>query len=184
MHTRDTWQGETFSREEIVEMLDSAGLSLAAVEDPGTQYFVVTARKGPAPDRRTYYLPGEPEDGGWRPVAPHSTIRLFSPGGEGVRLYVGLYFWPEDQHAKEGHSVTIKVDATPLDARIAHGPGDHSLEWMLPLHASGSLEVTLDITPPCARPHWPALRIVGVAPAPKLRRGRLAPPTDASVSQQ
>jgi SAM-dependent methyltransferase len=162
-HPRDTWQGETFSREEVLEMLDIAGLSVVTVEDPGTQYFVVTARKGPAPDPRRYYLPGEPEDGGWRPVAPQSTIRLLSPGGKGARLYVGIYFWPTDPHPE--HGVTMAVDGTVLEARMARGPGDHFLEWTLPPHASGSVEIKMDIAPPCGRPHWPALRIVGITPS-------------------
>jgi SAM-dependent methyltransferase len=160
-HVRDTWQGETFSRGEVQEMLEGAGLSLAAVEDPGTQYFVVTAFKGPGPDRRTYYLPGEPADGGWRPAAPRSAIRLFSPGGEGGRLYAGIYFWPIDPHQE--HAVIMTVDGTALGARVARGSGDHFLEWTLPPHPSGVLEIEMDIAPPCDRPHWPALRIVGIA---------------------
>ena len=144
-------------------MLDIAGLSVVTVEDPGTQYFVVTARKGPAPDPRTYYLPGEPEDGGWRPVAPQSTIRLLSPGGEGARLYAGIYFWPTDPHPE--HGVTMVVDGTALEARMARGPGDHFLEWTLPPHASGSVEIKMDIDPPCGRTHWPALRIAGIVPS-------------------
>jgi SAM-dependent methyltransferase len=161
-HVRDTWQGETFSRDEVHEMLDIAGLSVATVEDPGTQYFVVTARKGQGPDRRTYYLPGEPEDGGWRPVAPRSIIRLLSPGDD-ARLYAGMYFWPTDPHQE--HSVTMVVDGTALDARVARGPGDHFLEWTLPPRASGYLEIRMEISPPCALPHRPALRIVGIAPS-------------------
>jgi SAM-dependent methyltransferase len=161
-HVRDTWQGETFSRDEVHDMLQAAGLSVATVEDPGTQYFVVTARRGPGPDRRTYYLPGEPEDGGWRPLAPQSTIQLLSPGGAGARLYAGIYFWPTDPEGE--HGVKITVDGTALDERVARGPGDHFLEWTLPPHAGGFLEIKMDITPPCARPHWPALRIVGIAP--------------------
>lgn len=177
-HVRDTWQGETFSRDEVQEMLGVAGLSVDTVEDPGTQYFVVTARKGTGPDRRTYYLPGEPEDGGWRPVAPQSTIRLLSPGGEGSRLYAGIYFWPADTH--EEHRVTMMVDGTALDARVVREPGDHFLEWTLPPHPSGFLEIRMDIHPPCARPHWPALRIVGIAPptaAPAIGSARRLPQT-------
>jgi len=161
-HARDTWQGETFSSDDVRQMLDGAGLSLDAVEDPGTQYFVVTARKGEGPDRRTYYLPGEPEDGGWRPVATQSTIRLLSAGGEGARLYVGIYFWPADPH--EEHCITMAVDGAALEARLVRGSGDHFLEWKLPQHASRIFEIRMDITPPCARPHRPALRIVGTAP--------------------
>jgi len=161
-HVRDTWQGETFSRDEVHEMLEAAGFSVAAVEDPGTQYFVVTAFKGPGPDRRAYYLPGEPEDGGWRPVAPQSTIRLLSSGGEVARLYVAIYFWPADSHRE--HLVTMMIDGTPLDAQMARGPGDHFLEWTLPPHAAGFLEITMDIAPPCARSEWPALRIMGIIP--------------------
>ena len=162
-HVRDTWLGETFSREQVQEMLDAAGLAVAAVEGPGTQYFVVTAFKGPGPDRRTYYLPGEPEDGGWRPVAPQSTIRLLSPGGADVRLYAGMYFWPADPH--EEHFVKMTAGGTALEARMARGPGDYFWEWTLPPHASGFLEIGMDIAPPSARAQWPALRIVGIAPA-------------------
>ena len=169
-HVRDTWQGETFSRGELHEMLDIAGLSVAAMEDPGTQYFVVTARKGAAPDRRSYYLPGEPEDGGWRPVAPLSTVRLLSPGGEGSRLYAGIYFWPVDPH--EEHRVTMTVDEIALDPRVARGPGDHFLEWTLPPHASGFREIRMDINPPCAVPigppceSWGSLRTRETVTAP------------------
>ena len=165
-HVRDTWQGETFSREEVHEMLDAAGLSVASTEDAGTQYFVVTAFKGPGMDRGTYYLPGEPEDGGWRPVPPQTTIRLLSPGGEGARLYAGIYFWPADPHGE--HLVTMRADGIGLDAQLAKGPGDHFFEWTLPAHASGFLEIRLHIAPPCARAHRPALRIVGITP-PEIR---------------
>ena len=157
---RDTWLGETFSREDVQEMLEGVGFSVAEVEDPGTQYFVVTAFKGPGPDRQTYYLPGQPGDGGWRPVAPQSTIRLLSPEGEGARLYAGIYFWPADPH--EAHRVTMLVDGMAVGSRTAHGPGDHLLEWPLPPHTSGFLEIRMDIAPPCAPGQWPALRIIGI----------------------
>jgi len=162
-HARDTWHGEAFSRDEVHEMLNTAGLSVATVEDPGTQYFVVTALKGPGADRRSYYLPGEPEDGGWRPVAPESSVRLLSPGGVDARLYVGIYFWPADPHGE--HVVTLTVDGTALEARLARGPGDHFLEWTLPPHAADFLQSRMTIAPPCEREHWPALRIMGIRPA-------------------
>jgi SAM-dependent methyltransferase len=158
-HARDTWQGETFSREEIGAMLADAGLSLETVEDPGTQYFVVTARKGAGPDPRSRYLPGEPEDGGWRPAPARSTVRLFSPAAE--RLYAGLYFWPADAH--ETHSVTMSVNGRPIGVSTAPGPGDHFLEWELPARMSGALEIGMEIAPLCEEAHRPALRIVGVA---------------------
>lgn len=163
-HVRDTWQGETFSRQEIDESLLEAGLELAALEDPGTQYFVITARKGRGPDRRTYFLPGEPDDGGWRPVPPHSTIQLVSPGGGSVRFFAGIYFWPSDPHAR--HVVTMTLGGTPLPAQTAAGPGDHFLEWRLPPHAGGLLEIGMTIGPPRDQPHWPALRIVGLTAGP------------------
>ncbi|MEI9813753.1 MAG: hypothetical protein WDO18_14390 [Acidobacteriota bacterium] len=111
--------GETFSRTEVETMLASAGLTVAAVEDPGTQYFVVTAFKGPAPDRRTYFLPGEPEDGGWRPVAPQSTIQLHAAAATG--LYVGIYFWPADPLRE--HTVRMTVNGVDLGTRDRAGPG-------------------------------------------------------------
>jgi SAM-dependent methyltransferase len=157
-HVRDTWQGETFSREEIATMLADAGLSVEAVEDPATQYFVVTARKGAGPDPRCRYFPGEPEDAGWRAVPPRSTIRLLSTARG--RLYAGIYFWPADPHGE--HSVTMTVNGTVLGARVARGSGDHFLEWDLPGQMSGPLEVEMEIAPACEQAHWPALRIVGV----------------------
>ena len=45
-------QGETFSLDQVHEMLNGAGLRLAGVEDPGTQYFVVTARQCTACPRK------------------------------------------------------------------------------------------------------------------------------------
>lgn len=157
-HVRDTWLGETFTRKEVEEMLSAAGLTLAEVEDPGTQYFVVTAFKGPAPDRRAYYLPGQPDDGGWRPVAAHSTIRLYATVA--TKLYAGIYFWPADPHQE--HRVTMSIDGASLGSRIASGPGDHYLEWALPKNETGGLDVTMDIEPACNRDHWPALRIIGL----------------------
>lgn len=165
-HVRDTWLGETLSREQVNEMLESAGLTLASLEDPGTQYFVVTARKGAGPDRRTYYLPGEPEDGGWRPVAPRSTITLYSPGGSNARLYAAMYFWPADSHQR--HSVSMTVGGAALPAQQSDGPGDHFLEWPLPPHAAGPVQIGMEIAPACAEQHWPALRIVGIATSPAL----------------
>jgi SAM-dependent methyltransferase len=159
-HERDTWLGETFSRKEVEEMLSDAGLTLAEVEDPGTQYFTVTAFKGPAPDRGSYYLPGQPDDGGWRPVAAQSAMRLYSSGGEGAKLYVGIYFWPADPHRE--HQVTISLNGVSLDSLIASGAGDHYLRWTLPEHNPGDIEVTMNIAPACDREYWPALRIVGV----------------------
>lgn len=156
-HVRDTWQGETFSCEEVESLLREAGLSLETVEEPGTQYFVVTARKGMGPDRRTYYLPGEPHDGGWRPVPPQSSLTLLSTPGK--RLYAGLYFWPADPHP--AHAVTVTVNGSSLGAQWAKGPGDHFLEWSLP-ETNGTVAVHMAITPPCEQPHWPALRIVGI----------------------
>lgn len=157
-HERDTWLGETFSRKEVEEMLNEAGLMLAEVEDPGTQYFTVTAFKGPAPDRRSYYLPGQPDDGGWRPVAAQSTVRLYSAGT--TKLYIGIYFWPADAHQE--HQIALSIEGTSLGLRTATGPGDHYLEWPLPSHAAGFLDITMNIAPACDRDYWPALRIVGV----------------------
>jgi hypothetical protein len=144
-------------------MVEAAGFSVEAVEDPGTQYFVVSARKGLGPDRSTYYLPGEPEDGGWRPAEAQSAMRLLAPGGA-ARLYAGIYFWSaDDSHAE--HSVSMTVDGKALGARVARGPGDHFLEWAMPARAGGMVEVEMNIAPACAAVHRPALRIVGIAAA-------------------
>jgi SAM-dependent methyltransferase len=156
-HVRDTWQGETFSREEIAAMLADAGLSLETVEDPGTQYFVVTARKGAGPDPRTRFLPGEPADGGWRPAASRTTIRLFSENA--TKVYAGIYFWPSDPHPE--HLVGMTMNGAPLAAHAVRQPGDHFLEWDLPRRTSGALEFLMTLEPACEERYSPALRIVG-----------------------
>jgi SAM-dependent methyltransferase len=43
--TKDTWLGETFSEDEMRELIASAGLRLLSMEGAGTQYFWVTAQK-------------------------------------------------------------------------------------------------------------------------------------------
>lgn len=157
-HARDTWLGESFSRADILDMLREAGLTLEAMEDSGTQYCVVTARKGRGPDRRSYFLPGEPEDGGWRPAAPRTKVRLHSTGMG--RAYAGLYFWPVDPHLE--HTVSITANGVGLAAQVVREPGDHFFEWTLPDHLRGPMELDLAIEPACAVEHRPALRIIGI----------------------
>ena len=91
-HERDTWLGEVFSAADVAQMLAAAGLTPIAAEGAGTQYYVVTAVKGPPP-ARSYVLPGEPwaadlllegfgpaVDASWRPMTGKSKVRLEGPG--------------------------------------------------------------------------------------------------------
>ena len=45
---KDTWHGETFSEEEMTELIGGAGLDLLNMEGAGTQYFWITAAKAHA----------------------------------------------------------------------------------------------------------------------------------------
>ena len=95
------------------------------VEDPGTQYFVVTARKGPGPDRRHIICPESLWTAAGNPVSPHSTIRILSPGGEHAALCGNVYLLAGGcgSRASRATAVGINVDGTALDARVARGLG-------------------------------------------------------------
>ncbi len=140
-HVRDTWLGETFSFEEAAAMLEAAGFSLLAAEGAGTQYFVLTARKGAGAGvagPRSYILPGEPwaagqllegwgepVEGSWRPLAAHSRVLLAVPAGC-ARFFLGFYTWPEEP-ARE-HRVTVTLDGARVGSAVWTGAGDHYLE--------------------------------------------------------
>ena len=155
-HERDTWLGEVFSEEDISAMLQRAGFSLASSEGAGTQYYVITAFKGELPATRPYVLPGEPwavplllegfgepVDFSWRPMLARARVRL---EGDGTRLYMGLYFWPESCN----HRVTMA--GHPFDIAT---PGDHYLECA---GQGGEVEITIEPAP--CKP--PAFRVIGL----------------------
>lgn len=154
-HDRDTWLGETFSDAEAREMLAHAGFSIISAEGAGTQYFVITARKGPAV-REGYVLPGEPwagelllegfgapVDASWRPMGAKARVRL---QGAGATVYMGLYFWPESCR----HRLTIGGHAFEIAE-----PGDYYFECP---GIAGDVAITLDPPPTKA----PAFRVIGL----------------------
>jgi SAM-dependent methyltransferase len=154
-HPRDTWLGEVFSEADVAAMLASAGLTLIASEGAGTQYYVVTAIKGPPPVR-SYVLPGEPwaaplllegfgpaVDNSWRPMAGKAKVRL---EGQGERLYLGLYFWPESCH----HQLTVAGHSFQVET-----PGDHYFQCP---SSAGDIEIALE--PPPEKE--PAFRVIGL----------------------
>ena len=170
---RDTWLGETFSFEQAVGMIEAAGFALLAAEGAGTQYFVLTARKGvepPAAGPRSYILPGEPwaaeqllegwgepVEGSWRPVAARSRALFGVPPGC-TRFFLGLYVWP-DEPARE-HRVSVTLDGARAGSAVWVGAGDHYLE--LPAEPRGNVtEALVTIDPAPRRP--PAARCLGLA---------------------
>jgi SAM-dependent methyltransferase len=169
-HARDTWLGETFSAEEVSELLRGAGLSLLASEGAGTQYFVITARKGPPPPGpRPYLLPcepwagaqigvgwGPPMDGGWRPVAARATARLAVPAGGGLRIFAGLYFWPPGDR----HDLQLSLDGSLCGRWEVTAAGDTYLEAAAPACPRAMANVELTIQP--AGERQPALRCLGL----------------------
>ena len=180
-HQPDTWLGVSFSFEEADAMLGDAGFSLLMAEGPGTQYFVLTARKAPLEicrGPRPYILPGEPwapaqllegwgepVDRSWRRAAPVSRARLRVPPAA-ASLFLGLYFWPSDEHAR--HEIEATVGGVPLGRSAVDGPGDHYIEWPAPRMAEEEVELTLAIAPPCPPTLAPAVRSVGLY-APRRR---------------
>ena len=154
-HARDTWQGETFSEAEAAAMLARAGFSLISSEGAGTQYFVITARKGTV-IHDGYVLPGEswaeefllegfgaPVDSSWRPMSAKARVRL---QGRGTHGYLGLYFWPESCN----HRLIVAGNVFEVCE-----PGEHYFEFPAP---AGDIEITLD--PPPAKA--PAFRVIGL----------------------
>ena len=174
-HARDTWLGETFSLDEAAAMLEAAGFSLLAAEGAGTQYFVLTARKGPEPrveGPRSYILPGErwaaaqllegwgePMEGSWRPVAARSRTLLAVPPGC-ARFFLGLYVWPEEP-ARE-HRATVTIGGAHAGSAVWAGAGDHYLE--LPAEPGGNVTEVCVMLEPAPR-RAPAARCLGLVAA-------------------
>ena len=174
-HPRDTWLGETFSFGEACAMLDAAGLALVMAEGASTQYFVLTARRGPVDEAvpRGYILPGEPwaagqllegwhapVDGSWRPVDPASLALVRSPAANGGRFFLALYFWPEEPVPE--HVIAVTIGGRAAGRTAVHGPGDHYIELAAPLTAEPAVEVRIEIAPPCAPRFRPAVRCLGL----------------------
>ncbi len=172
-HARDTWLGETFSLDEAAAMLEAAGFSLLAAEGAGTQYFVLTARKGREPRAaglRCYILPGErwasaqllegwgePVEESWRPVAARSRALLTVPPGC-ARFFLGFYIWPEEPARQ--HRVTVTIGGAYAGSALWGGAGDHYLE--LAAAPRGDLtEVCVTLEPEPLRA--PAARCLGFA---------------------
>ena len=158
-HQRDTWLGETYSVAEVNALLEHSGLTAIAMEGAGTQYFTVTACKGPSPEIRSWVLPGEPwsselllegfgpaVDNSWRPMSAHARVRVL---GRGTRLYAGLYFWPGGE---KSCPLKVTIAGTPF---VVNTPGDHYFECEA---APGDIELQID--PPPKTP--PAFRVIGL----------------------
>jgi len=106
---------------------------------------------------RTYILPGEAwaaplllegfgpaVDASWRPMSGKARVLL---EGEGSRLYLGLYFWPESCN----HQLTVAGHTFQVST-----PGDHYFKCP---SATGDIEITLSPAP--SKP--PAFRVIGLS---------------------
>ncbi|HYM13156.1 MAG TPA: class I SAM-dependent methyltransferase [Bryobacterales bacterium] len=174
---RDTWMGETFSAAEVDQVLPAAGFSRIASEGAGTQYFLITARKGSAFDRpgiQPYIYPGEtwaeeqllegwrePVGASWRCVWARSRTLLAAPPGERRRLFAGLYFRPAEPFEPLDFSIAVN-DVILERAHIVKG-GDY--DWNLGVPAGvlvgGDARVTMVIDPPPDPSIGPAIRCLG-----------------------
>jgi SAM-dependent methyltransferase len=174
-HRPDTWLGVAYSAGEIAPKLAAAGFSLLAAEGSGTQYFTLTARKGPPPPLPglpAYVLPGEPwsqahliegwgpaVDASWRPVQPQSRARLGAPAGEGpVRFFAGIYFWPE--RTPRVRTLRISLDAALIGEVTIGAAGDHYIEVPCPACSGAQHVLEWRIDPAPGRP--PAVRCFGL----------------------
>jgi SAM-dependent methyltransferase len=173
-HERTSWQGETFSLQEAEAMLCRHGFSLLAAEGIGTQYFVVTARKGDVTAEsgvRPYILAGEAwaadqllegfgeaVDQSWRPMAERSRARLGLPKGREVGFFAGIYFWPEA--GWQPREMRFRLDGDDSSLRVS-GPGDQYFEFELGSAPPGTdVTVDIEIVPACAK--RPAFRCMGL----------------------
>jgi SAM-dependent methyltransferase len=170
---RDTWLGETFSLEQALGMLRGARLSPLACEGAGTQYFILTARKGPAAAEsglRSYILPGEdwavaqlldgwhdPVNGSWRPIASRSETLLAVPEGQPLRLFIALYFWPEDPFPPR--RLIGCLNGVQAGSASITNSGDYYLEFPASV-AERHARLSIAIDPPGSRA--PALRCIGL----------------------
>jgi hypothetical protein len=173
-HERTSWQGETFSLQEAEAMLCRHGFSLLAAEGVGTQYLVLTARKGDPPAEsglRPYILAGESwaadqllegfgeaVDQSWRPMAERSRARLGVPQGGEVGFFAGIYFWPET--GWQPREVRFRLGGDNSSLRVP-GPGDQYFEFALGSAPHGTnVNVEIEIVPACAK--RPAFRCMGL----------------------
>jgi SAM-dependent methyltransferase len=176
---RDTWMGETFSAAEVDRMLSGAGFSGIASEGAGTQYFLITARKGAAFDDsgiQPYIYPGEtwaegqllegwrePVGASWRCVWARSrTLLSVPPGEQRRRFFAGLYFRPAEPFEPLYFSIAMN-DVVLERAHIVRG-GDY--DWDLPVPsgalAGGDVLVTMVVDPACDPSIGPAVRCMGI----------------------
>jgi hypothetical protein len=167
--------GAAFSFEEASSLLSRNGFSLLAAEGIGTQYFILTALKGPPASEaheRSYILAGEhwaahqliegfadPVNQSWRPIASHSRARLRVPArGQNV-FFAGIYFWPETNWQPRRLRFTIGGEA--LGDLVITQPGDHYTECPVPhLEPRTLATVQIEIDPPCEKD--PAFRAMGI----------------------
>jgi SAM-dependent methyltransferase len=175
-HARDTWQGETFSREQVGAMLRAAGLGWVASEGQNTQYYMVTARKG-SPEASAsagpHWLAGEPwaaaqaveglghpVGGSWRPMDSRVRVRLRVPEGRSRRFYLAAYWWPQEAFIR--CSIAVALGGRALGVAAVERAGDAYVEFGVPdsLDAGQEVEAAVVLEPAPWKP--PALRALGL----------------------
>lgn len=158
-HARDTWQGETFSREQVGAMLRAAGLEWVASEGENTQYYMLTARQG-SPAAQAVEGLGHPVDHGWRPMDSRVCVRLRVPEGRRRRFYLAAYWWP--QEAFIPCSIAVALGGRALGEAAVERAGDAYIEFVVPdsLDAGQEVEAAVVLEPAPRKP--PALRALGL----------------------
>jgi ubiquinone/menaquinone biosynthesis C-methylase UbiE len=158
-HARDTWQGETFSREQVGAMLRAAGLEWIASEGENTQYCVITARNGSLAAQAMGGLV-DPVDDSWRPMDSCVRVRLRVPEGRSRRFYLAAYWWPHVAFIP--CSITVALAGRALGVAAVERAGDAYVEFGVPdsFDAGIEVEAAVDLEPAPWKP--PALRALGL----------------------
>ncbi|MBI2815866.1 MAG: methyltransferase domain-containing protein [Acidobacteria bacterium] len=149
---KDTWQGESFSFLEAVEMLRAAGFMPFNAVGAGTQYFVLSARRisSDAQPLSSFILPGQAWPPGqllegWsrdipgdcRPIGVVNRVLLGMPPCErerqssdrsGLRFFISLNCGPAEGYP----TASVMLNERQLGTVPMNGPGDYYGEFPVP----------------------------------------------------
>lgn len=150
---KDTWQGESFSFAEAVEMLRAAGFAPFNAVGAGTQYFVLSARRLSSESQplSSFILPGRAWPPaqlleGWSRDIPGDCRRIgrvnrvvlgvpardlkreSSSDGSGLRLFISLNCGPAEVYP----TANVMLNERELGSVPLKGSGDYYFEFPIP----------------------------------------------------
>jgi SAM-dependent methyltransferase len=162
---KDTWEGESFSFSEAVDMLRAAGLAPFNAVGAGTQYFLLSARRISSESQplSSFILPGQAWPNGqlldgWfrdipgdcRPIGPLNRAVLGVPSiaaeeSDDLRLFVALSCGAASPYP----TATVALDGRDIGAVRMQGAGGYYCEFLVPsaVARASSTIVTLSFNP-------------------------------------